>query len=246
MTNAPPTPEPASTVLIFGPQALSFRQESFAKLRSHLQEPDYQWLFDAVCGLSEFWSVISKDVPILRPLDGQTLLEELAIGLQTGDLGKLQLPLSNILLSPLVVITHLTEYLAFIKAEMPDLADTESLPSELLERTEVLGLCTGILAGIAVNCSSSLAQLQNHGTNAIRLAMIAGALVDVEQSSPDSEDSISFSVSWSGTETLTSIGDLLSGFPQVLSALTVAINSKNSQICPRLMNLFLWTRRDQR
>jgi hypothetical protein len=245
MTNAPPTPEPASTVLIFGPQALSFRQESFAKLRNHIQEPGYQWLFDAVCGLSGFWSAISNGVPVLRPLDGQTRLEELAIGLQTGDLGKFKFPLPNILLSPLVVITHLTEYLAFIKAEMPDLADTQSFPPELLERTEVLGLCTGILTGIAVNCSSSLAQLQNHGTNAIRLAMLAGALVDAEQTSSDSEDSTSFSVSWSGTETLTSIDDLLSEFPQVISALTVAIDIKNSQLYPRLMNLFLWTRKDQ-
>jgi hypothetical protein len=173
-------------------------------------------------------------------------LDELVLGLQTGDLGKLKFPLANILLSPLVVIIHLTEYLALVKAENSNLAETESLPSELLEKTEVLGLCTGILAGIAVNCSSSLAQLQNHGTNAIRLAMLAGALVDAEQSSPDSEDSISFSVSWSGIETLASIQDLLSEIPQVLSAQTVAIYPENSLICHRLMNPFLWTRRDQR
>ena len=209
------TPKPASAVLIFGPQALSFDYESFKKLRNQLHEPGNLWLLDVVSGLSYFWTTLSKEVPILQQLNGQALLEELATGLQTGELDKIQFPLPNILLSPLVVITHLTQYMAFIKAGLPDLADTKTLPSTFLERTEVLGLCTGILAGIAVNCSSTLAQLQPHGANAIRLAMLAGALVDAEQARPDSEEAISFSVSWSGNDSITSMNNLLSEFPEV-------------------------------
>jgi hypothetical protein len=228
MTNVPPALEPASTVLIFGPHALSLSQGSFARPRNQLQEPDYQRLSNTVRGLSGFWTDISRDVPILGPFEGQTLLGKLPTGLQTGDLGELQFPLPNVLPLPLVVVTRLTQHLAFVKAEMLDLADTKSLPSELLKRIEVLGLCTGKLAGIAANCSSNIAQLRNHGTNAIRLAMLAGALTDDEQASSDWEDSISLSVSWGSIETLASIDNLLYGFPQVLSALTIAINSENS------------------
>ncbi|KAH7355893.1 putative polyketide synthase [Pyrenochaeta sp. MPI-SDFR-AT-0127] len=221
-------PNPASTVLIFGPQALSFQQDSFAKLCSQLHEPENQWLLNTVSGLSKSWTALSKNVPILQHLDGQALLEELAIGLQTGELGKLQFPLPNILLSPLVVVTHLTQYSAFIKAGLPDLADTVEFPSTLLESTEVLGLCTGILAGIAVNCSSSISQLQHHGANAVRLGMAAGALVDAEQASPDSEEATSLSVSWSGSESIASMEKLLIEFPTAYES--VSVDEKRSTI----------------
>jgi hypothetical protein len=215
------TLKPASTVLIFGPQALSFHQDSFTKLCSQLHEPGNRWLLNAASDLFHFGTALSKDVPMLQRLDGQVLLEELAMGLQTGEMGKLKFPLPNIMLSPLVVITHLTQYSAFIRAGLPDLVDTEDLPSILLEKTEVLRLCTGIFAGIAVNCSSSLAQLQLHGANAVRLAMLSGALVDAEQVSPDSEEAISLSVSWTGNETVASMEKLLSVFPEVSQASTL-------------------------
>jgi hypothetical protein len=89
---------------------------------------------NAASDLFRFWTALSKDVPMLQRLDGQVLLEELAMGLQTGEMGKLKFPLPNILLSPLVVITHLTQYSAFIRAGLPDLVDTEDLPSILLEK----------------------------------------------------------------------------------------------------------------
>jgi hypothetical protein len=168
MTNVPPAPETASTVLIFRPHDLSLRQESFTMLRNHLQEPDYQRLSNTVCGLSGFWTDISKDVPNSATIRWTNTFGRIATSLQTRDLEQLQFPLPNFLPLPLVVITHLTQHLAFVKAEMLDLVDTESLLSELLKRTEVLGLCTGKLASIAVKCSSILAQLQSHGTNTIR------------------------------------------------------------------------------
>lgn len=216
MTNTLPIPGPASTVFIFGPQALSFQQDSFIKLRSQLQEHGSRWLLDAMLGLSRFWPALVKDVPVLQHVEGQTLLEELATALDTGELDKLHFPLPSSLLSPLVVVTQLLQYVAFLKAGLPKLADTDELPPILMERTEVLGLCIGLLPAMAVNCASNLAQLQHHGANAVRLAMLAGALIDAEQASPDSEGSAtSFSVSWTGTETNSTLEKLLAEFPEV-------------------------------
>ncbi|KAF2198499.1 putative polyketide synthase [Delitschia confertaspora ATCC 74209] len=222
-------PEPASTVFIFGPQALSFHQDSFIKLRNQLHQPGNQWALDTIAGLSSFWLALVKDVSVLHHVEGQTLLEELATAIDTGELGKLHFPLSSILLSPLVVITELTQYVAFLKAGLPGLADKDELPSILLERTEVLGLCIGMLAGIAVNCSSSLSQLQHHGANAVRLAMLVGALIDAEQASPDSEgNATSFSVSWAGTETNATLEKVLAEFPEAYES--VRVDKKRSTI----------------
>lgn len=209
-------PEPASTVFIFGPQALSFHQDSFNKLLSQLQEHHSRWLLDALVGLSRFWPGLVKDVPILQHVEGQTLLEELARALDTGESGNLHFPLPSILLSPLVVVTQLLQYVAFLKAGLPELADTDELPSILLEKTEVLGLCIGLLPAMAVNCASSLAQLQHHGANSVRIAMLAGALIDAEQASPNSQGrATSVSVSWTGTETSSILEKVLAEFPEV-------------------------------
>jgi len=216
MTDSLPFPEPASLVFMFGPQALSFNQDSFFKLRRELQEHQgNRWLRDSISGLASFWPVLTDDVPKLRHVEGQMLLNELSTAIETGNLGNLRFPLPSVLLSPLVVVTQLLQYVAFVKAGLPGLADRDELPSILMEKTEVLGLCIGLLPAMAVNCASTLAQLQHLGANSVRLAMLAGALVDAEQASPGSEGSAtSLSVSWTGSET-NSLEKVLAEFPEV-------------------------------
>lgn len=205
-------------VFLFGPQALTFDNTFFNKLYLHLHEAsNNHWALDTVSDLSSIWGALVEIIPKLQHLDGERLLQELDQGLRTGKIPQSLFPLPNVLLSPLVVISHLTQYSAFLKAALPHLTDDEELPPSVTAHTETLGLCTGILSAFVVGCSPSLAKLRDHGAVAVRLAMIAGALVDAEEASPESDGSaISFSVSWNGADHKTSVKEVLEQFPKVI------------------------------
>lgn len=211
---------PAHKVFLFGPQALAFDINFFNKLRIHLHEtPGDRWALDTISELSNIWGTLVKDVPKLQHLNGEQLLQDLDLAVRTGKTSPSLFPLPNVLLSPLVVIAQLTQYLAFLRAALPDLADTDDLPTSVTSSTETLGLCTGMLSAFAVGSSPTIAKFQHYGAVAVRLATLAGALVDAEEASPDSDGkSLSFSMSWNGAESSTSVSKVLEAFPEVSRA----------------------------
>ena len=201
-------------VLVFGPQALTFDVQSFNNIRIQLQETlHYRWTLDTVAALPNDWNTLSKSVTKLQKLDGGKLLKDLNEWLDGGKIPQSSFPLPNILLSPLVVIAQLTQYSAFLKAALPDLLDTQELPTSIKTSTETLGLCTGTLSAFAVACSSSMAELQHYGAVAVRLAMLVGALVDAEEA--PSNKSMSFSASWNSGEAGAAMKEVLDKFPEV-------------------------------
>ncbi|KAL6794006.1 thiolase-like protein [Trichoderma sp. SZMC 28012] len=107
------------------------------------------------------------------------------------------IPLPNILLSPLVVVSQLVDYVAFLKASEPNLTETSKLPIPSNTDAETLGLCTGLLSAFTVASAGSVADLQQYGAASVRLAMLSGALVDAENALREpGKQSTSFSVSW--------------------------------------------------
>ncbi|KAI1394380.1 citrinin polyketide synthase [Hypoxylon trugodes] len=223
-------PKPARKVLLFGPQALAFDISFFNKLYNQLHEaPGNHWALDSVSTLPGFWKDLLKNIPKLQHLDGEQLLRDLNEGLKIGDISPSLFPLPNILLSPLVIIAQLTQYLSFLKAALPDLADNDELPASVTENTETLGLCTGMLSALAVGCSSSVAELRSYGAVAVRLAMLVGALVDAEELSPDSGGkSVSFSVSWNGAESSAAVNQVLEKFPEAY--VSVFVDERRSTV----------------
>src|SRR5687767_12556972 len=108
-------PGPITRVLVFGPQALGFNANAAGELRSTLLNiPDLRWALDAIRGLPAYWDELSDAVPTLRHLPGATFLRDLSNWI-VGAEGNLQtpFPLPNIILTPLVVITHLSQYWKF-------------------------------------------------------------------------------------------------------------------------------------
>jgi len=200
---------------VFGPQAISFDVDAFHKLRLQLQEtPRSQWALNTAADLPSEWGTISENIKKLQDFDGKSLLERLNEWLVGAPIPEGSFPLPNTLLSPLVVIAQLIQYCAFLEAALPELRDTDELPATTKASTETLGLCTGTLSAFVVACSSSLADIGRYGAVAVRLAMLAGALVDAEEAARDVDDkSMSFSASWSAEES--GISDVLGKFPEV-------------------------------
>ncbi|KAF5016895.1 hypothetical protein F66182_11278, partial [Fusarium sp. NRRL 66182] len=186
------------TLLVFGPQALNFDIVAFQKLRTQLnEEAQHRWTLDVVRELPSLWETASKKISLFQNEDGKQQLEELSAALDNGELPLSSFPLSNILLNPLVVIAQLTQYQDFLNAAFPELKETDKFPASLASNIETLGLCTGTLGAFAVASSSTLQELSINGKTAVRLAMLLGALVDTEESSPTSDGKLlSFSVSW--------------------------------------------------
>ncbi|KAJ5634594.1 type I iterative polyketide synthase [Penicillium herquei] len=213
-------------VFLFGPQALAFDAKLFTILQSHLYG---SWAQDSLSDLPNIWESLVQQVPKLQHVEGGRLLRELHQGLQTGHLPDSLFPLPNTLLSPLVVIVHLTQYITFVKSAFPDLADTDELPESVLQTSETLGLCTGILSAFAVSCSSSIAKVQQYGAVAVRLSMLAGALVDAEEASPDTGSrATSFSMSWNTLETHASVSEVLAKFPEAY--ISVFVDEKRATV----------------
>lgn len=199
---------------IFGPQDLSFDIESFNKL--HRQLHDHQWALDALAGLPKLWdNFAASDVTAQQSNTGK-LLENLNAWISSATVPEEAFPLPNVLLSPLVVIGQVIEYITFLMAAFPDLEDKDELSKSITEETETIGLCTGTLSAFAVACSYDLADIQHYGAVGVRLAMLVGAIVDAEEALSDPErKSLSLSVSWNSAEFSDSLAHVLDTFPDV-------------------------------
>ncbi|KAL4815495.1 hypothetical protein BDW67DRAFT_176303 [Aspergillus spinulosporus] len=165
-------------VLIFGSQALGFDSHAAEHLRSALlQTPECAWLLDSLSELHKYWTDAAAEIPVLQEFPGGNTF-----------------PLPNTILTPLVVASHLAQYLQFLGVT---LQTEDHLSATILRTTESMGLCTGLLAATAVACSSTRADLQQYGSVAIRLATLIGSIVDAhDQASGGSQ---SFTIAWSST-----------------------------------------------
>ncbi|EED22651.1 polyketide synthase, putative [Talaromyces stipitatus ATCC 10500] len=196
-------------VLLFGPQALSFDQEAFLKLRATiLGSLSYRWVLDVVDELSSIWTRLVKDIPILDVIDGGKKLKKLNNWIQSGDIDHDGFPLPNILLSPLVVITQLTQYASYLQ---------DHPVSGKLDKTETLGFCTGILSALAVSSSSGEA-ISQYGAVAVRLAMVIGAIVDGQDESSEQGPSKSLATAWQSTNGEYELKQILNEFPDAYTS----------------------------
>ncbi|KGO69364.1 Male sterility, NAD-binding [Penicillium expansum] len=205
---------------IFGPQDLSFDIESFTKLCSQLH--DHNWALDALASLPKLWdNFAASDLAVQQSNTGK-LLENLNTWVLSATAPEEAFPLPNVLLSPLVVIGQVIEYITLLRAAFPDLGEKEELPKPITEDTETLGLCTGTLSALAVACSCNVADIHHYGAVGVRLAMLVGATVDAEEALYDPErKSTSLSVSWNSAEFGDSFAHVLEEFPDAYVSVLV-------------------------
>lgn len=210
-------PGRGTTILLFGPQALSFHEDSFSQLRSTLLDtPSHRWIIDTIIELPGYWNSLSHALPRLQPTPGAKLLEDLNDWLRKDTFTQASFPLPNILLTPLVVITHLTQYSRYLELVQPDSVEINDLNASFEQNVETLGFCTGLLSAIAVSSSANQGQLRQFGAVAVRLAMLIGALVDAQEISADLHgESMSFSVAWNSAQSGAEMTRILKRFPEV-------------------------------
>ncbi|KAI1416212.1 putative polyketide synthase [Hypoxylon sp. FL1857] len=180
-------------VLLFGSLALSFDAAAFHQLRKTATRTEsLAWLLNTLSNLADDCEVVFAAVPTLKQARIREHLLDVRDALATGRSLRAVGHLPNTVLIPLVVATHLTQYVALL--EHGGLTHEEYVAKK---DGETLGLCTGLLAAFAVARSHNQADLEKYGAAAVRLGMLAGLAVDLRDTLSPSK---SLSVGWGSSE----------------------------------------------
>lgn len=190
-----------TTVLLFGPQALSFQEQSFHHLRSIIRSHrDHGWMRRVVNELPRYVELFSQKIEKLQASPALELLQKVAEWLDAEAPSLLPERLPNIVLTPLVVLGQLAQYIQYVEVAHVDAGLGSDCWSPQLRRSETLGFCTGFLSALAVSSASNKAEFSAFGAVAVRLATLIGALVDAEDGDERVANSISFSAAWTTPE----------------------------------------------
>ena len=206
-----------STTFLFGPQALSFDDKVFSRLRSAIIKwEDYGWILDAISELPNFAHGISTEYPSLsgRERLSRSLLEELQTWFLTGKPSRALRSLPSTVLSPLVVITQLCQFVEYQKNARFANSSNDHLYRPDLEGTETLGFCMGILSAIVVSCSTGKESFEKLGTIAIRIGTLIGMIVDAQDELEGPSKSLT--VVWRSAIEKQKTQKILGNFPEVI------------------------------
>jgi hypothetical protein len=200
-------------VVLFGPLSPSLSQSSLTTLRATiLGSPQYAWAEQVLISLPSHYQSLVTECPNLHDKASEVQINNLAAWLKTGHLVLDREHLPNLILAPLVVISQLVQYRAFL--------DSQGAIQEQLKVEETVGFCMGLLSAFAVSLShgsTDAAFAQTAGV-AVRLAMLAGCIVDKQHLQDPRGPSKTFSVAWKRDDTRDSRKDLdciLAKFPDV-------------------------------
>ena len=220
MAATPPmAPDLGTTILLFGPQALSFNQESLKALRTALTESeDCRWMLETISELPSRWRTLIAELPKLQEIPGENYLTKLDSWFKTGNIeqGSFQLP--NILLTPLVVLTQLTQFSRYLSLSLSNASiQAQDLHAAFAQRNvETVGFCTGLLSASVISSSADQAAFRYNGAVALRLAMLIGALVDAQDASDRLHGrSRSFAAAWASPAMAAELVRVLDCFPEV-------------------------------
>ncbi|KAI0414507.1 hypothetical protein F5X98DRAFT_377689 [Xylaria grammica] len=202
-------------LLLFGGQALRFNGESFRALSTQIRDMNEQsWVAETIKSLPACWEALIEEFPQYGVTgSGPQLLAELSTWFEIGsmriDQQESAPALPNIILSPLVVVTHLIEYLKFLDTNSSSLGS-----SNARSWTGALGFCTGFLSASAVALSKDSAEVRRYGATAIRLAMLIGGIVDAQGCHDATGPAKALATAWSATGSEDQLKDILRRYPE--------------------------------
>jgi hypothetical protein len=193
-------------VLLFGPQAVSFSNQSLSALREVLE--GQSWAVDTLAELPSIYSDVSVRIPNLQSASADRQLADLCRWLTEGPPADEIGELPNIVLAPLTTLSHLLQYRRYIelqndKTHKNGTRDDAHMAVVRGGRTATLGFCNGMLAAFAAASATSTAEWERLAANAVRLAALIGMAVDGGNGGPHGHGhgaSESYGLSWRGEE----------------------------------------------
>lgn len=203
-------------VLLFGPLELSFDSAAFTQIRETvLNNENHHWILDVITELPHCWKTVTNDLPNLQAGPGFKHLEHLKRAFLTEQPLETAFPLSNTALIPLIIISHLTQYMALLKRTGVELDDRVDGFAASKRDRETLGFCTGLLSAFAVSSTDSKEGFCKSGAAAVRLSMLIGMVVDARDATSELGTSKSLSTAWNSVDSSEEMLRILKHFPGV-------------------------------
>ncbi|KAH6641050.1 hypothetical protein F5144DRAFT_120541 [Chaetomium tenue] len=202
-----------SSIFLFAPHVGTFTKRSMDKLVRPLAASAHRdWILDTVADLPTYWDALADKIPnIGGAIPGRDQLADLDTWFRhgAGDVTQDDATLPSIVVGPLVVLIQLAQYWRYLELTRPDDSeDSTDLQADLVARqarsgakAETLGFCAGLLAAVAVASARDRQEFQKYGAVAVRLAMMAGALIDgqeVRSQATRDGGSVSYAIAWRG------------------------------------------------
>lgn len=202
-----------SNIFLFAPHVGTFTKQSMDKLVRPLAASAHRdWILNTIAGLPTYWDALAHKIPnIGNAIPGRRQLMDLDTWLRhgAGDVTQDDATLPSIVVGPLVVLIQLAQYWRYLELTRPGgLGDSTDLQADLVARqtqpgtkVETLGFCAGLLAAVAVASAGDRQEFQKYGAVAVRLAMMAGALIDgqeVRDQGTRDGGSVSYAIAWRG------------------------------------------------
>ncbi|KAJ5357675.1 CAZyme family CE10 [Penicillium brevicompactum] len=167
--------------VLFGPQCPDIT-DSIIHIRDAISKDPtgLGFLTNILDELPSLWPTIAGAWPALKNVEGESQL--LALGRLFEHESEDRVEASNLMMTPITVMRHIVDFW-----NLQDVATHPAFPSSSLSETEMprivdtQGFCVGLLAAIAVACSRNTQEFQYVASNAIRLSLCIGALVDLDE-----------------------------------------------------------------
>ncbi|KAJ0416962.1 hypothetical protein BJY00DRAFT_316374 [Aspergillus carlsbadensis] len=204
-----------NVVLVFGCQWLSFDAGDFRRLRAAvLDNPEHHWMIDVLGELPAHYRSASETryLPSLNSIPGETELQELDRWFRCDDLSTAKFPLSYTQLAPLLMMTHFVQYGQYLKlTKAKPGCKRETVGAEGSSAVvEIVGFCIGLLSGVVVSAARNQEQLRRLGAVALRLAILLGALGDVQEKE---EEYTSLATAWRTADVEEQLDGILDRYP---------------------------------
>ncbi|KAL4919042.1 hypothetical protein BDW62DRAFT_200193 [Aspergillus aurantiobrunneus] len=200
-----------NVVLVFGCQWLTFTAADFRQLRATvLDNPEHHWMLDVLGELSGYYRVAAEEkyLPSLRTIRGEEELQALETWFRCDDLSTAKFPLTYTQLAPLLMMTHFVQYAQYSKLTKPHRRQKEC-GEGTSPVVEIVGFCIGFLSGVVVSAAKTDG-LRRFGSVALRLAMLLGALGDVQEAE---QEYTSLATGWKTSQLEGELGELLEKHP---------------------------------
>lgn len=184
----------AENILLFDAQLTSITPKNLFDLYVALRNPKCAWVLGVIATLPTLWDAAASAIPKIQQSLSQGCIQEIQAWSQTGKLPDDSLLIDNSMLIPITIIMELVQY-------VPHLENDPLAAQHPPKKHAALGLCTGLLSAFAVSSSAKQADLEKYGAVAIRLAVLIGAVVDMQDKSDSEHTNLtSMSANWSSAE----------------------------------------------
>ena len=198
---------------LFGPEETRWTQESLSSLQSTLlQNTHVKFLTETLARLPSLWPTLEKHYEPFNSPGHERLqqLSDFAVGKTIPDPKSLY----NIHLAPLTIIKHVVDFVCM--ANEVDIRVNTGQALRLPSFEAVQGFCIGFLSAAAVSSSSNWAEFERNVSNALRLAVCIGAVIDVEDALHNPADrAVAISVRWKTDSARAYLEASLDLFPDV-------------------------------